>query len=103
MRGLFIKFKNIYCHLALLSLHHRYTKWDFGYVFFLLLFSGLKIGEDNSKNNFLLSQSKHMFWVLKRTMSGSFEHPISGSFEHPISGSFEHPKYMFRLLYTIQR
>ena len=70
---------------------HYWTRLRFLLCFFfLLLFSGLKVGEDNSKNNFLLSQSKHIFWVLKKT--------VSGSFEYPISGSFEHPKYMFRLL-----
>ena len=36
-----------------------------------------------SNINFLISQPKHILWVLKRTVS---------------DGSFEHPKQMFKLM-----
>ena len=38
----------------------------------------------HSKNNLLISQPKHMLWVLKRTVS--------------MRGSFEHQKHMFKLI-----
>ena len=34
--------------------------------------------------NLLISQPKHMLWVLKRTVS--------------VGGSFEHPKHMLKLM-----
>ena len=36
------------------------------------------------KNNFLISQQKHMLWVLRRTVS--------------MKRSFEHPKHMLKLM-----
>ena len=65
------------------------------------------------KINFLISQPKHMLWVLKRTsqLDSSFEHPqhmFIVSQQKPMlwvlkrtvsmrrDGSFEHPKHMLK-------